>query len=123
MTIYSHICRFEACVLHSIHLIMSLLHQVIAESLSEPEVSLSDHLPLLQQLLHCISVTISAAGENSRLQSGKFFSVLLRVAAVKHGEAVKKQVCSTSSYMYVYTCTTLCSVLTWILRICSLAGG
>ena len=88
-------------VLHSIYLVMSLLlHQVIAESLSEPEVSLSDHLPLLRQLLHCISVTISAAGENSRLHSSKFFSVLLRVAAVKHGEAVKKQVC----HMYmIYT--------------------
>ena len=70
--------------------------QITVEVLSEPELTMSDHLPLLEQLLRCVSTTIAAAGENSMLYSRNFFSILLRVAAVRHGETLKKQVCCTT---------------------------
>ena len=69
------------------------LMQIIVEVLSEPELTLSDHFPLLEQLLRCVSTIIAAAGENSMLYGKNIFSMLLQVAAVRHEETLKKKVC------------------------------
>ncbi len=72
------------------------LLQSITECLSEPEVSESEHVPLLRQLLQCVLATTRAAGESCPQHSLRLFSVLLRVAASRHLEQLKTEVCHSA---------------------------
>ena len=69
-----------------------LLPKAITECLAEPEVSQSEHLPLLRQLLHCVMAAIKVSGETLPQHSFRTFTVLLRIAASKHMEHLKPQV-------------------------------
>ena len=68
------------------------LHQALSECVSEAEVGQSESLPLLEQLLQCVTAIISAAGHTCHLYSAALFSVLLRIAASHHAVALKSQV-------------------------------
>ena len=58
--------------------------QAIAECLAEPEVSQTEHAPLLLQLLSCVSAIIDTVGESCTPVSHLIFTILLRVAASRH---------------------------------------
>ena len=72
-----------------------LLSQAIVECLAEPEVSQTEHTPLLRQLLSCVSAVIGVAGEDCVSVSYIIFTILLRVAASRHirEEQVNSQEC------------------------------
>lgn len=58
--------------------------QAIVECLAEPEVSQTEHAPLLLQLLSCVSAIIDTVGELCTSVSHLIFTILLRVAASRH---------------------------------------
>lgn len=68
------------------------LHQPIAECLAEPEVSQSEHLPLLRQLVSCVAVVTTASQNPSPRLSLCLFSVLLRVAASRREGELREEV-------------------------------
>lgn len=72
--------------------IFSLSSQSISECLAEPEVGQSEHLPLLRQLLGCVSAVTMAAGESLPQHSLLLFTVLLRIAASRHAGLSRPEV-------------------------------
>jgi len=64
--------------------------------LAEPEVSQSEHLPLLRQLLRCVTAATRVSMETNPQLSLRAFTVLLRVAASRHMAELKLQVCGCS---------------------------
>ena len=66
--------------------------QVVAECISEIDVNQTDHLPLLQQLVRCVCAIISSSLDKSKMLSACLFTILLKIAATKHGQSLEKQV-------------------------------
>lgn len=82
-----------------VHILLSLSPpQAVSECLSEPEVSESEHTPLLHQLVQCVLATTNASGDSCPQHSLRLFSVLLRVAASRHLEHLKIEVCVCEMY-------------------------
>ena len=63
---------------------LPLPQQVITECLAEPEVSQTEHAPLLSQLLSCVATIIDIAREACASVSHLLFTILLRIAASRH---------------------------------------
>ena len=66
--------------------------QVLSDCVSEPEVGQSESLPLLEQLLQCVTAITSAAVRTCRMHSAALFCVLLRIAASRHALTLGSQV-------------------------------
>ena len=62
------------------------------ECVCEPEVSQSDHVPLLRELLNGVMVIVQAAGNLCKELSLNLFTVILRVRASKHSEELNNYV-------------------------------
>lgn len=76
-----------------------ILLQSVCECVSASEVGQSESLPLLEQLLNCVTAIITAAATNCHLHSSALFSVLLRISASRHALSLKLQVsCGPSCY-------------------------
>lgn len=103
---HAHVCvctiiSYSVTSLHKYMYIscsLSLSPQAASECLSEPEVSESEHTPLLHQLLQCVLATTNASGDSCPQHSLRLFSVLLRVAASRHLEHLKMEVCVGEMY-------------------------
>ena len=72
--------------------------QSITECIAEPEVSESEHIPLLCQLLQCVTAATRAAGDSCAQHSLRLCSVLLRIAASSYVEQFMMKVCVSSTY-------------------------
>ena len=75
-----------------------ILFQIIAQCLNEPEVGQSEHLPLLKQLLKCVSsvihsITPSSSSSYSSL-SLHLFTVVLRILASRQSDVIRNEVVS-----------------------------
>jgi dynein assembly factor 5 len=66
--------------------------KMVCECVSANEVGQSESLPLLQQLLNCVTAIVNAAATNCHFHSTALFSVLLRIAASRHALSLKFQV-------------------------------
>jgi dynein assembly factor 5 len=66
--------------------------KVLSDCVSEPEVGQSESLPLLEQLLQCVTAITSAAVRTCRMHSAALFCVLLRIAASRHALTLGSQV-------------------------------
>lgn len=93
--------------------------QVLSECVSESEVGQSESLPLLQQLLNCVIVITTAAGDTCHLHSAALFSVLLRIASSRHAPTLKSQVAQSPYLLFTYTLPTctyvVCGLYIYIL--------
>ena len=73
--------------------------------MSESEVGQSESLPLLEQLLNCVIVITTAAGDTCHLHSAALFSVQLRIASSRHAPTLKSKVTQFPlyhTYMYAF---------------------
>ena len=69
--------------------------KVITQCLAEPELSQTEHLPLLQQLLLAVTTATVASGDSCSEHSLKLFTVLLRLSASSHVEQLREEVMET----------------------------
>ena len=76
--------RIQASCCHVYDPLCNSSLQAIVECLAEPEVSQTEHAPLLLQLLSCVSAIIDTVGESCSPVSHLIFTILLRVAASRH---------------------------------------
>ena len=83
-------CNFLYCVGFNL---LFVFVQMVCECVSANEVGQSESLPLLQQLLNCVTAIVNAAATNCHFHSTALFSVLLRIAASRHALSLKFQVC------------------------------
>lgn len=65
--------------------------QSITECLAEPEVSHSEHLPLLRQLIACIAAVVQASDDACSEYSLPLFTTLQRVQGSKHSANLQDQ--------------------------------
>ena len=87
------------CVVVTVYLISCcLLLQIVSRCLSASEVGHTANLPLLQQLLNCVTTITTASGPDCHLHSAVLFSVLLRISASQHSVVLKAQVHMLSQY-------------------------
>lgn len=76
--------------------------QMLSECVAESEVGQSESLPLLQQLLHCVTAITIAAAHTCHLHSAALFSVLLRISASRHySVTLKSQVACFTHILYM----------------------
>ena len=68
-----------------------MLLQGIAECLAEPEVSQSEHLPLLKQLISCMAAVIEASNDVSSELSLVLFTILQHVKGSNHIESLQDE--------------------------------
>lgn len=71
--------------------------EIIAQCLNEPEVGQSEHLPLLKQLLKCVSSVIHSITPSSSSSSSlslHLFTVLLRILASRQSDVIRNEVVS-----------------------------
>ena len=85
------------------------------DTLGEPEVTQTVHIPLLKQLLCCVDAVVKTAGPLCSQHSEGIFTVLLRLQASSGGqqsliEEVCKQVCICMRFM-VFVSVTILAVL------------
>ena len=64
----------------------------------------SESLPLLEQLLHCVTAITSAAAHTCHMHSAALFCVLLRISASRHALALKSQVVHPPCALAIATC-------------------
>ena len=100
----SILTRPSNCITHSVILNppnCHILFQIIAQCLNEPEVGQSEHLPLLKQLLKCVSSVIHSITPSSSSSSSSYsslslhlFTVVLRILASRQSDVIRNEVVS-----------------------------
>ena len=89
-------CSKQSCLaalkwFYCVHTCICFHIQSITECLAEPEVSHSEHLPLLKQLTTCTAAVILSSDDACSENSLLLFTTLQRIQGSKHSQSLQDQ--------------------------------